>query len=90
MVMDSFKCLFLEDPLPDSFHHWFRRVIPMLLQTGFDNEKYLAGQTKAIIERITGFDNKLYLKSAGKPVFDHHASRVLPGFDPNVNVRLLQ
>jgi uncharacterized protein (UPF0371 family) len=56
----------------------------------FDNERYLAEQTAAIRERIARFDNKLYLEFGGKLVFDYHASRVLPGFDPNVKVRLLQ
>ncbi len=56
----------------------------------FDNERYLAEQTAAIRKRIARFDNKLYLEFGGKLVFDYHASRVLPGFDPNVKVRLLQ
>ena len=57
---------------------------------GFDNEKYLEQQTSAILERISKFDNKLYLEFGGKLIFDFHASRVLPGFDPNVKIRLLQ
>ena len=55
----------------------------------FDNTKYLEEQSKAILERIERFDNKLYLEFGGKLLFDHHASRVLPGFDPNVKIRLL-
>jgi uncharacterized protein (UPF0371 family) len=55
----------------------------------FDNEKYLEEQSGAILERIERFDNKLYLEFGGKLLFDHHASRVLPGFDPNVKMRLL-
>ena len=55
----------------------------------FDNEKYLEEQTDAILERIDSFDNKLYLEFGGKLLFDHHASRVLPGFDPNVKMRVL-
>ncbi|MBM4338182.1 MAG: DUF1846 domain-containing protein [Deltaproteobacteria bacterium] len=62
----------------------------MPLQIGFDNEKYLGEQTAAIMERVTRFDNKLYLEFGGKLLFDYHASRVLPGFDPNVKMRLLQ
>ena len=58
--------------------------------TGFDNEKYLTEQTEAILERVAQFDNKLYLEFGGKLLFDYHASRVLPGFDPNVKMRLLQ
>ncbi len=56
----------------------------------FDNDKYLAEQTKAILERVDRFDNKLYLEFGGKIVFDLHAARVLPGFNPNVKMRLLQ
>jgi len=57
---------------------------------GFDNEKYLAEQTGAILDRLEQFDNKLYLEFGGKLLFDYHAARVLPGFDPNVKVRLLR
>ncbi len=57
---------------------------------GFDNEKYLREQTAAILERARQFSNKLYLEFGGKIVFDMHAARVLPGFDPNVKMRLLQ
>ena len=57
---------------------------------GFDNEKYLAEQTAAIMERVARFSDKLYLEFGGKLLFDFHASRVLPGFDPNVKMRLLQ
>ena len=57
---------------------------------GFDNEKYLAEQTAAIVERVQRFGNKLYLEFGGKLLFDYHAARVLPGFDPNVKMRLLQ
>lgn len=56
----------------------------------FDNEKYLREQTAAILERVAKFDNKLYLEFGGKLLFDYHASRVLPGFDPNVKMRLFQ
>src|SRR4030042_1806696 len=56
---------------------------------GFDNEKYLTLQTEAILERAKASDNKLYLEFGGKLLFDMHASRVLPGFDPCVKMRLL-
>jgi len=62
----------------------------MTRRVGFDNEKYLEEQTAAILERAGRFDNKLYLEFGGKLIYDMHASRVLPGFDPNVKVRLLQ
>jgi uncharacterized protein (UPF0371 family) len=59
-------------------------------KTGFDNETYLREQTAAILERVKKFDNKLYLEFGGKLCFDYHAARVLPGYDPNVKIRLLQ
>ena len=57
---------------------------------GFDNEKYLREQTSAILERVNRFNNKLYLEFGGKLLYDYHAARVLPGYDPNVKMRLLQ
>ena len=56
---------------------------------GFDNEKYLSQQKSAILERVSKFRNKLYLEFGGKLIYDYHASRVLPGFDPNIKMRLL-
>lgn len=61
----------------------------MVNNVGFDNEKYLQEQSEAILERVKKFD-KLFLEFGGKLLFDYHASRVLPGFDPNVKMRLLQ
>jgi len=60
------------------------------MKVGFDNEKYLKEQTKAILEIVAKFKNKLYLEFGGKLIFDYHASRVLPGFHPNVKMQLLQ
>ncbi|UCC40421.1 MAG: DUF1846 domain-containing protein [Candidatus Aminicenantes bacterium] len=57
---------------------------------GFDNEKYLKEQTSAIMERVRKFNNKLYLEFGGKLLFDYHAHIVLPGFDPNIKMNLLQ
>lgn len=62
----------------------------MTVKIGFDNEKYLREQTKCILERVEQANNKLYLEFGGKIIFDYHASRVLPGFDPNVKMRLLK
>jgi uncharacterized protein (UPF0371 family) len=62
----------------------------MPARTGFDNERYLSEQTAAIRERVARFGNKLYLEFGGKIMFDYHAARVLPGYDPNVKVRLLR
>ncbi len=58
-------------------------------QSGFDNEKYLEEQSSFIIERAKNCGNKLYLEFGGKLIFDYHAARILPGFDPNVKIRLL-
>ena len=62
----------------------------MSKKIGFDNDLYLKEQTAAILERVNMFDNKLYLEFGGKLLFDYHASRVLPGFNPNVKMELLK
>lgn len=62
----------------------------MAHKIGFDNEKYLKEQTKEIVNRVNKFSNKLYLEFGGKLIFDYHAARVLPGFDPSVKMQLLQ
>ena len=56
----------------------------------FDNELYLKLQSENIEKRIKKFNNKLYLELGGKIFDDLHASRVLPGFDPNIKIKLLQ
>ena len=60
------------------------------MKIGFDNEAYIKEQTSSILERVNNFPEKLYLEFGGKIMYDYHASRVLPGFDPNVKMRLLQ
>jgi len=62
----------------------------MKKEIGFNNEKYLEEQSKEILSRVHRFNDKLYLEFGGKLLFDYHAARVLPGFDPNVKMRLLQ
>ena len=57
---------------------------------GFDNERYLTEQIAAIQKRAGEIDGKLYLEFGGKLIFDYHAARVLPGYDPNVKMTLLQ
>jgi len=57
---------------------------------GFDNEKYLEEQTASILERVDRSEGKLYLEFGGKLTYDLHAARVLPGYDANVKMRLLQ
>ena len=59
------------------------------MKYGFDNEKYLRIQSEHIKERIAQFGNKLYLELGGKLFDDHHASRVLPGFQPDSKLRML-
>ncbi|HNR13694.1 MAG TPA: DUF1846 domain-containing protein [Thermodesulfobacteriota bacterium] len=61
----------------------------MIPKIGFDNEKYLEEQKAEIHKRVRAFDNKLYLEFGGKLLYDYHASRVLPGYDPNIKMRLL-
>ncbi len=56
---------------------------------GFDNEKYLEMQSSHIAKRIAQFGNKLYLEFGGKLFDDFHASRVLPGFEPDSKIRML-
>jgi len=56
---------------------------------GFDNEKYIKEQATAILARVTRF-KRLYLEFGGKLLYDYHAARVLPGYDPNVKMRLIQ
>ncbi len=56
---------------------------------GFDNEKYLHMQSQHIMERISQFGGKLYLEFGGKLFDDYHASRVLPGFQPDSKLKML-
>ncbi len=58
-------------------------------ELAFDNDQYLKLQSKHILERISQFDNKLYLEFGGKLFDDHHASRVLPGFQPDSKLKML-
>ncbi|MFL2104436.1 DUF1846 domain-containing protein [Desemzia sp. FAM 23991] len=56
---------------------------------GFDPQKYIEEQTKYILERVNNYD-KLYLEFGGKLIGDKHAKRVLPGFDEDAKIKLLQ
>lgn len=60
-----------------------------MFKTGFDNEKYLKLQSSRIKERINEFGGKLYLEFGGKLFDDYHASRVLPGFQPDSKLQML-
>lgn len=59
------------------------------MKIGFDSQKYLEEQSKYILERVNHYD-KLYLEFGGKLLYDMHAKRVLPGFDENAKIKLLQ
>ncbi|MCL2712269.1 MAG: DUF1846 domain-containing protein [Methanomassiliicoccaceae archaeon] len=59
------------------------------VKNGFDNSKYLVLQSDHIKERISRFGGKLYLEFGGKMFDDFHASRVLPGFEPDSKVNML-
>ena len=59
------------------------------MKHGFDNEKYLKMQSDHIKERIGHFGDKLYLEFGGKLFDDFHASRVLPGFQPDSKLKML-
>ncbi|EUJ39384.1 DUF1846 domain-containing protein [Brochothrix campestris] len=56
---------------------------------GFDPQKYIDEQSKFILERVNDYD-KLYLEFGGKLIGDKHAMRVLPGFDEDAKIKLLQ
>jgi len=58
-------------------------------QIGFDTDKYLEAQIKRILERVSHYD-KLYLEFGGKLRYDHHASRVLPGFKLDTKIQMLR
>ena len=59
------------------------------MKYGFDNEKYLKIQSEHIKERIAKFGDKLYMEFGGKLFDDYHASRVLPGFEPDSKLQML-
>ena len=59
------------------------------MKYGFDHKKYLKIQSERIKERIAAFDNKLYMEFGGKLFDDYHASRVLPGFQPDSKLQML-
>ena len=61
-----------------------------MLKKAFSNDIYIEKQSHEIKERIKRFDGKLYLEFGGKLFDDFHASRVLPGFQPDTKIRLLQ
>ena len=62
----------------------------MGLKLGFDKDIYISKQSEHIKNRINQFGGKLYLEFGGKLFDDYHASRVLPGFSPDIKVQMLK
>jgi len=61
----------------------------MIRKIGFDTKRYLTAQIQKILDRVSLFD-KLYLEFGGKLRYDHHASRVLPGYEVETKIKMLQ
>lgn len=61
-----------------------------MTKIGFDSNKYVEEQTKYILERVKNSEGRLYIECGGKLLHDMHASRVLPGFDPNNKMKVFQ
>ena len=61
-----------------------------MFKIGFSNDKYVELQSEHIRERVEKFGGKLYLEFGGKLFDDYHASRVLPGFEPDSKIRMLK
>lgn len=59
-------------------------------KTGFDSEKYITEQARYLLERVEKSEGRLYLECGGKLLFDYHASRVLPGFEPSSKMRVFE
>ena len=66
-----------------------KRNFALYMKIGFDNDKYLKTQSEQIKKRIAQFGDKLYLEFGGKLFDDNHASRVLPGFQPDSKLQML-
>ena len=60
-----------------------------MTRIGYDNDKYLQTQSEHIRKRLDQFGGKLYLEFGGKLYDDYHASRVLPGFQPDSKLQML-
>ena len=61
-----------------------------MTRIGYSNQAYLETQSAKILERVNMFGDKLYLEFGGKLFDDYHASRVLPGFEPDSKIRMLE
>lgn len=61
-----------------------------MLKKGFDNQKYITEQARYILERVEQSEGKLYVECGGKLLFDYHAARVLPGFEPSIKMKVFE
>ena len=73
---------------------WYHKSCKFLkgddnMKIGYDNDKYIKTQSEQIRKRVSQFGGKLYLEFGGKLFDDHHASRVLPGFQPDSKLKML-
>ena len=78
--------------IPPAIHAGFHRIERQaffMTRIGYDNDKYLQTQSEHIRERLDQFGGKLYLEFGGKLYDDYHASRVLPGFQPDSKLQML-
>ena len=57
---------------------------------GFDNRKYIEEQARFILDRVNSSNGKLYIECGGKLLFDYHAARVLPGFEPSIKMKVFE
>ena len=57
---------------------------------GFDSQKYITEQASYILERVKKSEGKLYVECGGKLLFDYHAARVLPGFEPSIKMKVFE
>ena len=67
----------------------FPRGVFKMKKIGFDNNQYITTQSEQIRNRLSQFGGKLYLEFGGKLFDDHHAARVLPGFEPDSKLKML-
>lgn len=60
-------------------------------ESGFNTQMYLEKQGEKIQEALTSNPNKpSFLEFGGKPFTDHHAARVMPGYDSECKAEILR
>ena len=62
----------------------------MIHKAGFDSNKYITEQARYLLERVKQSEGKLYVECGGKLLFDYHAARVLPGFEPSIKMKVFE